>query len=119
MGYSKGTLFFDNDEIDTIENNKYIRIELEFKNKILKTKITLNDIKYIYKDNILHTIEIWRINEIFKQDTINNNNIDVKIKVKDKYKKISGDVDKVNNKIKIEFKEPISLFDLNEIDIRD
>ena len=38
-GYSKGTIFFDNDEIDTIELEKYIRINLEFKNKILSVDI--------------------------------------------------------------------------------
>ena len=38
-GYSKGTIFFDNDEIDTIELEKYIRINLEFKNKILSVEV--------------------------------------------------------------------------------
>ena len=116
-GFSKGTIFFDNDGIETIEKNEYIRAELEFKNKILKVKINFNDTKYIYRDDILNTIEIWRINEIFKEKIINKSNIDIKMKVKDKYIKINGDVDKANNKIKIVFKNIVYLFDLEEIDI--
>ena len=119
MGYSKGTIIFDNDEIDTIEKGKYIRVNLEFRDKILKVIINYNDTKYIFRDDNLEAIEIWRINELFKNDAIYMNKIFVKIKVKDEYRKISADFDNVKNKMKIEFKETISLFDLKEIDIRD
>ena len=116
-GFSKGTIFFDNDDIDTIEKNKYIRVELEFRDKVLKIKIYFNETKYIYRDDILNTIEIWRINEIYKERDINKNSINLTIKVKNKYIKIDTDVDKANNKIKIVFIDTVSLFDLNEIDI--
>ena len=119
MGYSRGTIIFDNDEIDTIEQNKYIRVELEFKDKSLKVNCISNNTKYIYRDDILKSIEIWRINEIFKDDNINKENIDIKIKVKDKSAKINGNLDKKNNKIKIIFENSISLFDIYEIDIID
>jgi hypothetical protein len=119
LGYGKGTIFFDNDDIDTLENKKYIRVELEFKDKILKVKINFNDTKYIYRDDILHTIEIWRINELYKENTLNKKNIKMKMKVKDKYMTINGEIDKVNNKIKIVFKDAVSLFDLYEIDMND
>ena len=67
----------------------------------------------------MKSIEIWRINELFKDDNINKDNINIKIKVKDKYAKINGKVDKKNNKIKIIFENSISLFDIYEIDIID
>ena len=67
----------------------------------------------------MKSIEIWRINEIFKDDNINKENIDIKIKVKDKSAKINGNLDKKNNKIKIIFENSISLFDIYEIDIID
>ena len=119
LGNSKGTIFFDNDDIDTIEQKKYIRVELEFKNKSLKIKSKLNNTKYIYRDDILHSIEIWRVNEIFKDDYINKGNIDLKIKAKDNNLLITGEVDKKNNKIKIIFKDNVSLFDIYELDIVD
>ena len=119
LGNSKGTIFFDNDDIDTIEQKKYIRVELEFKNKSLKIKSKLNNTKYIYRDDILHSIEIWRVNEIFKDDYINKGNIDLKIKAKDNNLSITGEVDKKNNKIKIIFKDNVSLFDIYELDIVD
>ena len=119
LGYSRGTIIFDNDEIDTIEHNKYIRVELEFKDKSLKVKCISNNTKYIYRDDILHSIEIWRVNEIFKDDYINKGNIDLKIKAKDNNLSITGEVDKKNNKIKIIFKDNVSLFDIYELDIVD
>ena len=77
--YGKGTIFFDNDEVDTIEKDKYIRVNLEFKNKELKVEvININDKDYLYGDNIINRIEIWRINEIIndiKNDNINLNMI--------------------------------------------
>ena len=95
-GQSKGTLFYDNDENDTLENNKYIRVELEFKNKIFSVKINNTDEKYIYKDDILNSIEIWRINEIYEENIINKGYALLKMKVKNKYKNIKGIIDKEN-----------------------
>ena len=118
-GQSKGTIFYDNDEPDTLQNNKYLRVELEFKNKILYIK--LNDIrekeKYIYRDNILNSIEIWRINEIYEENIINKGSVVLKMKVKNEYIDIKGTINKENKKMKIIFINEISLFDLNEINM--
>ena len=118
-GQSKGTIFYDNDEPDTLQNNKYLRVELEFKNKILYIK--LNNIrekeKYIYRDNILNSIEIWRINEIYEENIINKGSVILKMKVKNEYIDIKGTINKENKKMKIIFINEISLFDLNEINM--
>ena len=118
-GQSKGTIFYDNDESDTLQNNKYLRVELEFKNKILYIK--LNNIrekeKYIYRDNILNSIEIWRINEIYEENIINKGSVILKMKVKNEYIDIKGTINKENKKMKIIFINEISLFDLNEINM--
>ena len=116
-GYSKGIIFFDNDDIDTLENNTFIRVNLEFKEKILKIKVQFNDMKYIYKDDILNSIEIWRINDIYEEKIINKDNIDFIMKIKNEKKKINGVIDKEKNKIKITFNDEVSLFDVNEIDM--
>ena len=115
-GYSRGVIFFDNDESDIIENNNYIRVDLEFKNKILNIKVdNINNEIYNFKDNILNTIEIWRISEIFKNDKIKNKQFNILIKSnnnKDEY--IKGII--VESKDKLIFKlNEISLFDLKEI----
>ena len=118
-GQSKGTIFYDNDEPDTLQNNKYLRVELEFKNKILYIK--LNNIrekeKYIYRDDILNSIEIWRINEIYEENIINKGSVILKMKVKNEYIDIKGTINKENKKMKIIFINEISLFDLNEINM--
>ena len=49
-GNSKGVLFFDNDDIDVIKNRKYIRVDLKFKNRILKL---IQIIKIILNMNII------------------------------------------------------------------
>ena len=78
-GYSKGTIFFDNDEIDTIELEKYIRVNLEFKNKILSVEvINKKKMDYIFKDNIINRIEIWRVNEIMEFNSKKDNEIVLK-----------------------------------------
>ena len=116
-GQSKGTIFFDNDEPDTLQNNKYIRVELEFRNKILNIKVNHIKENYIYKDDILNSIEIWRINEIYHQNIINKGNIILRMKVKNKYVYIKGIVDKETKKMIIFFNNEISLFDLKEINM--
>jgi alpha-glucosidase (family GH31 glycosyl hydrolase) len=116
-GQSKGTIFFDNDEPDTLQNNKYIRVELEFRNKILNIKINHIKENYIYKDDILNSIEIWRINEIYNQNIINKGNIILRMKVKNKYVYIKGIIDKETKKMIIFFNNEISLFDLKEINM--
>ena len=123
---SKGVLFFDNDEINTIEKNIYYRIDMYFKDNKLVIKCNKNNIdKYNYNDHILGIIEFWRANEIFElkdnSDLLKIDSINMSIFYNNKNKKeekIIGFYERENNKIifdlsKIE--ENISIFDINEI----
>ena len=119
-GYSKGTIFFDNDEIDTIELEKYIRINLEFKNKILSVEvINKKKMDYIFKDNIINRIEIWRVNEIMEFNSKKDNEIVLKYDlISKKEKQIKGKIDLINNKLIIDFNEnniDINLFTLEKV----
>ena len=116
-GKSKGVFFFDNDDIDVIKNRKYIRVDLEFKNRILKINTNnKNNIKYEYNNIIVNRIEIWRINELLNKDEIKKDNIDIKIKLKDKEKTVKGIINKSINKIIININN-IILFDIYEINL--
>ncbi len=119
-GYSKGTIFFDNDEIDTIELEKYIRVNLEFKNKILSVEvINKKKMDYIFKDNIINRIEIWRVNEIMEFNAKKDNEIVLKYDLTSKKEKqIKGKIDLINNKLIIDFNEnniDINLFTLEKV----
>ena len=119
-GYSKGTIFFDNDEIDTIELEKYIRVNLEFKNKILSVEvINKKKMDYIFKDNIINRIEIWRVNEIMEFNSKKDNKIILKYDLTSKKEKqIKGKIDLINNKLIIDFNEnniDINLFTLEKV----
>ena len=116
-GYSKGVIFFDNDENDIIEYENYYRIYLEFKNEILKIKgNNINSINYKYKDNILNKIEIWRISELYKNEDIVNGKFNLIIKLKNNKtkKKVKGILSEINDKVIFNL-ENISLFELSEI----
>ena len=126
LGNSKGVIFYDNDENDVIEYNKYIRVDLEFSNKILTIKINNHNLSYKYKDNLLNRIEIWRINQILDINNKNEQNysyIDLKIDLIDKPNQIKkAMIDTKNNKLIIDFNEEkeifwkkLNLFDLNKI----
>ena len=57
---AKGTILFDNDEINTIENKDYIRVELNYEKNILNVNTTIKEgFKYEYNDNIMGILEIW------------------------------------------------------------
>ena len=119
-GYSKGTIFFDNDEIDTIELEKYIRVNLEFKNKILSVEvINKKKMDYIFKDNIINRIEIWRVNEIMEFNSKKDNEIVLKYDLTSKKEKqIKGKIDLINNKLIIDFNENnivLNLFTLKKV----
>ena len=119
-GYSKGTIFFDNDEIDTIELEKYIRVNLEFKNKILSVEvINKKKMDYIFKDNIINRIEIWRVNEIMEFNSKKDNEIVLKYDLTSKKEKqIKGKIDLINNKLIIDFNEnniDVNLFTLEKV----
>ena len=119
-GYSKGTIFFDNDEVDIIENNNFIRVNLEFKDKILIVNITnVNNTKYLGEDNIIKRIEIWRISQIMSDNLINSENIILKFDLTTKKdNNIKAKLDKINNKLIIDFNENnihLDLFSLERI----
>ena len=116
-GNSKGVLFFDNDDIDVIKNRNYIRIELEFKNRILKINTSNeNNIDYEYNNIKVNKIEIWRINELLNEDEIKKDSIDIKIKSKNEEKAVKGKINKSINKIIININN-IILFDLYELNL--
>ena len=57
---AKGTIVYDNDEINTIENKQYVRIDLNYENNILNFKTTVKEgFKYEYKDDIIGVVELW------------------------------------------------------------
>jgi len=117
-GNSKGVLFFDNDDIDVINNKKYIRVELEFKNRILKINTNNeNNINYEYNNSIVNKIEIWRIDELLNKNEIKKDSIDIKIKSKNKEKTVKGIINKSINKIIININN-IILFDLYELNLQ-
>ena len=112
-GNSKGVIFFDNDGNDVIENNRYFRVDLEFKNKILyiKTNITDSD-PYKYKDHILNRIEIWRIGELFKNINIEKAKFNLLIK------SINNNIEEYTKGIVVESQNKI-IFELNNISLFD
>ena len=100
-----------------IKNKKYIRVELEFKNRILKINTNNeNNINYEYNNIIVNKIEIWRINELLNKNEIKKDNIDIKIKSKDKENNVKGIINKSINKIVININN-IILFDLYELNL--
>ena len=118
---SKGELFFDNDEADTIENNNYIRVDMNFEGKKMVISTYENNLKkYNYKDHILGKIEFWRAKTISKSIDINKK-ICIKITFNKKAnhsEEIEGIYDQENDKIIFEISKDgkeISLFDINEI----
>ena len=84
---AKGLIFFDNDEVNTIENKEYIRIDLDYENGTLSVNTTMKEgFQYAYKDNIIGKIELV--------DSINNN-CDILINLKNK-DSINDSMDKEN-----------------------
>ena len=60
---------YDNDEINTIEDNKYFRVEIFYSEQKLTFNVFKNNLdNYEYKDHILGKIELWRANQIFKMN---------------------------------------------------
>ena len=61
---AQGVIFFDNDEIDTIEKNEYIRIDLNYDNGVLDINTSMKeDFNYEYDDNFIEKIELFGTNE--------------------------------------------------------
>ena len=113
---SKGVLFFDNDEVDTVENKKYYRVDMIFENKKMIFKLNKNNLeKYNYKDDILEKIEIWRFSEIFGKVTKISSKIKFNISNKESINS-EGVLDNENDKVAFVLnKESISVFNIEEI----
>ena len=121
---SKGVIFFDNDDIDTINRKEYIRVDLVYSDKKLTFDTQINNLgQYEFYDHILGKIEIWRIDEIFKINKEKEKNLKFKINIiyrnKLNKKEIrNGIYDKNNNKVIFEISkddENVSIFDIDEI----
>ena len=122
---SKGIIFFDNDEVNTIKEQKYYRVELFFISKRLVIKTNKNKLQeYKYNDHILGKIELWRASEIFEMENEENKNktfsinIDYNDELEEKESNIEGIYDKENNKVIFQISQnntKISLFDIDEI----
>ena len=121
---SKGELFYDNDEINTIEENKYYRVEMFYSEK----KITFNTFKnnldsYEYQDHILGKIELWRANEIFQMNDNNEQKtkmvmLNIKYSDNTKDENIEGIYDSTNDKIVFDLSKDnktVSVFNISEI----
>ena len=129
MKQSKGVIFFDNDGIDTIKNEEFIRIDLTFSENVLHIITNKNKLKkYKFKDHILGNIEFLRINEILE---INKEQTDVlrKFTINIVYNKDlnknneirEGVYDSHRNKVTFEISnktQSISIFDIKEISIK-
>ena len=122
---SKGVLFFDNDEANTIQNKEYIRIDLNYNEKKLSVNTNMNNMEnYYYNDHIIGTIEFLRINEILELNKAKGKDIIIKLIIvykeyKNKKKEIKkGIYDKEKNKVIFEISknnEEISIFDIKEM----
>ena len=121
---SKGELFYDNDEINTIEENKYYRVEIFYSEK----KLTFNTFKnnldsYEYQDHILGKIELWRASQIFVMNDKNEQKtkmvlLNIKYADNSVDENIEGIYDLENDKIVFDVSnndKKISIFNINEI----
>ena len=112
QGMARGVIFYDNDENDILKYNKYIRINLELKNKEIIIKTNNYNLTYSYKDNYINKIEIWRINEILDiNGNENNKYINLKIDlIKKESQAIKAMIDNINNKLIINFSDDKNSF---------
>ena len=115
---SHGIIFFDNDDIDTIKQKKYYRVELNFtENKLCVVTEKNNLVKYAYNDHILGNIELWNANNVFN-DINTNKKLNIEIDYNKGKEIIEGKYDEENNKILFNIKEKekdISIFDIKTI----
>ena len=105
---AKGLIFFDNDGINTIENEEYIRIDLNYENNQLTVITTKKEgFNYDYQDNILGRIDLLGTN--------NKQNCNIIINFADgKIKNLTMDKDVENDKFYYIFKEE-KKFVINDI----
>ena len=107
---ANGTIFFDNDEINTIENKEYIRFDLTYENNILSINSTSKD-NFVYKFNdiVLGIIELWGENN--KQEC----NITINTKIIEQLRKGPYPMEKDFENNKFYFNLTIDELKLNEI----
>ena len=107
---AKGVIFFDNDGIDTIENEEYIRVDLNYDNGILTVNNTMKEeFKYEYNDNILGMIEL------FGTDNNEESNITIIIKNSSVYNYFMSK-DFENDKFYIKLNESLIINEINKIE---
>ena len=107
---AKGVIFFDNDGIDTIENEEYIRVDLNYDNGILTVNNTMKEeFKYEYNDNILGMIEL------FGTDNNEESNITIILKNSSVYNYFMSK-DFENDKFYIKLKESLIINEINKIE---
>ena len=121
---SKGEIFYDNDETNTIEENKYYRVEMFFSEKKLTFNTFKNNLEsYEYQDHILGKIELWRANEIFQMNDNNEQKtkmvmLNIKYSDNTKDENIEGIYDSTNDKIVFDLSKDnktFSVFNISEI----
>ena len=118
----RGEIFFDNNDINPINNETYYRVDMFFdENKLFINTYKNKMKKYNYKDNILGKIEIWRANEIFEIEKGYESTFYLNIFFNDREKEeetIKGIFDKENNKVIFDITIngiEISIFDISDI----
>ena len=121
---SKGEIFYDNDETNTIEENKYYRVEMFFSEKKLTFNTFKNNLEsYEYQDHILGKIELWRANEILQMNDNNEQKtkmvmLNIKYSDNTKDENIEGIYDSTNDKIVFDLSKDnktVSVFNISEI----
>jgi len=121
---SKGEIFYDNDETNTIEENKYYRVEMFFSEKKLTFNTFKNNLEsYEYQDHILGKIELWRANEIFQMNDNNEQKtkmvmLNIKYSDNTKDENIEGIYNSTNDKIVFDLSKDnktVSVFNISEI----
>ena len=121
---SKGEIFYDNDEINTIEENKYYRVEMFYSEKKLTFNTFKNNLEsYEYQDHILGKIDLWRVNEIFKMNDNNEQKtklvlLNIRYSDNSKDENIEGIYDSNNDKVVFDLSKDnkiVSVFNISEI----
>ena len=121
---SQGVIFFDNDEIDSLSERKYYRVDMNFtRNKLSIFTSKNNLLKYKSNDNLLGTVEIWNAGKVYE---IKKNDKNQKYRMEIDFKKnvdkdrefIDGIYDSENDKIVYDINKKnidINLFEVDEI----
>ena len=119
---SRGEIFFDNDEHDTVIQNKYFRVDMYYNEKALTfTTYKKNLEEYKYNDHIIGKIEFWRISEILqtkKKPLTISCNITFNENSNLYPQNIQGNYDQENDKVIFEISKEdisVSIFNIYEL----